>query len=416
LVEFLGDTDTLHEKLGLQIESKKSDQQQQQQKYVCDTGRGGHLCLFTPYLLRDYGYVEWPTQPWYQEQLSLTTGTHKEYSCPLGRCAVDLCDEPKFSKTVRFFLAGRQHLDEKDLLHDLVPELMPPTFDNVEAAQEYATEQQLKQQQQQGSESEAESDAKLLWFVKAVNQNGGRAVRVTNNLSSVTTLSPDEQIQVHVPRPLLIDNKYKFHVKTYQHISYCSPDGVWEVYMHDLFYLATASRPWSTQDLSDDAQITTMRTERLYPDHELRAKWNLTELLRSKFKTVMERAIERGKLQVPAPPNDNDTDNDEAAAAAALPPTPAQFEVNSADWMLDQDGRVYLIECNGIPVLYDPTSPQKQTLVTRGLRLYDRLYHEDPDKAVVNDSDLIREALALALKGRLPSTSLWKHVATISAP
>ena len=71
---------------------------------------------------------------------------------------------------------------------------------------------------------------------------------------------------------------------------------------------------------------------------------------------------------------------------------------------------IYLIECNGIPVLYDAGEPQ--ALVTRGLKLYDRLYKENPDTAVVNDHDLIQEALGLALTGKLPATSLWKHLGT----
>lgn len=325
----------------------------------------------------------------------MTTGSQKEYFCPLGRLTVDLCDEPKFSRSMRFFLSGRQHLDEKDLLHQLVPEMMPPTFSSIDSAQKYANNLPCCAE---------ESSPELLWFVKAVNQNGGRAVRIVAGLSNVGTLQADEQLQVHVPNPLLFDDKFKFHIKTYQHIS-CGKDGTWKVYMHDRFFLATASRPWSTTDLSDEAQITTMRTHRLYPDDEFRIKWNLTELIRSNFTTVMERVIQRGMLQVP-PPNVDDN------AVTSMP----QFEVNSADWMLDKDGGIYLIECNGIPVVYDPTSPKKQALVTRGLKLYETLYHEDSENAVVNDSDLIQDALSLALKGTLPTASLWKHVTTIARP
>lgn len=81
--------------------------------------------------------------------------------------------------------------------------------------------------------------------------------------------------------------------------------------------------------------------------------------------------------------------------------------------MLDQDGRMYLIECNGIPVLYD--GEQSQTLCTRGLKLYDQLYKENPNTAVVNDHDLLKEAVTLAMTGSPPSNSLWKDIATIPA-
>ena len=81
--------------------------------------------------------------------------------------------------------------------------------------------------------------------------------------------------------------------------------------------------------------------------------------------------------------------------------------------MLDEDGRIYLIECNGIPVLYDPK--QSQPLCTKGLQLYDSLYKQDPDNAVVNDHDLIKDAVDLTMTGKLPSNSHWKQVATIPA-
>ena len=386
LVDFLEAKDLLHERIDLETHGNNYNHNTQQLKYVCDCGRGGHLSLYMPYLLRDHGYIEWPTQPWYQETKSLCGST--QYNCPLGRHMVDLCDEPQFSRCVRFFLAGRQHLDEKDLLHQLVPEFMPPTFDSIEAAQAYAAVEET-------------NTTKLLWFIKAVNQNGGRAVRVTRDLPT-EPLAADQQLQVHVPRPLLYEQQQrKCHVKTYQYLA-CSSSStddpsaaVWQLYMHDLFYLSTASRPWSVDDLSDDAQITTMRTHRLYPDNPWRVQWNLTEIFHAKMKALIQRAVEQAKLQ------EQDT--------AAL-----QFEVNSADWMLDEDGRVYLIECNGIPVLYDAGSNPPQALVTKGLNPYDKLYKENPATAVVNDHDLIKEALGLALTGKLPEASLWKQVASIS--
>lgn len=384
LVDYLEATDLLHEQIDL---DKATVNGKAKTKYVSNCDRGGHLSLFMPYLLRDHGYTEWPIQPWYQEQTNSLT--NKQYNCPLGRRMVDLCDEPKFSSCVRFFLAGRQHLDEKDLLHAIVPEFMPPTFPSMEAANAYAAEQP--------------KNTDLLWFIKAVNQNGGRAVRVTRDLATEPPLGPDEQLQVHIPRPLLYEER-KCHVKTYQFLS-CTTNGdeiAWQVYMHDLFYLSTASRPWSTDDLSDEAQITTMRTHRLYPDNPWRVQWNLTAVVRAKMQTLMERAVEQKKLVVPEPIEGQDS----VSTKSAL-----QFEINSADWMLDEDGRVYLIECNGIPVLYDAGMPQ--ALVTKGLNLYDGLYQQNPDAAVVNDHDLIQEAVGLALTGKVPKTSLWTHLTSI---
>ena len=186
----------------------------------------------------------------------------------------------------------------------------------------------------------------------------------------------------------------------------------WQLYMHDLYYLATADKPWSPADTSDEAQITTMRTHRLYPDHPWRLEWKLTQKCRQNMQIVLQRAVEQGKLQSTHVTNKNAAanNNGETKGRKKLdhPHAALQFEINSADWMLDQDGRMYLIECNGIPVLYDAGMPQ--ALVTRGLKLYDRLYQENPDTAVVNDHDLIQEALGLALTGKLPATSLWTHL------
>ena len=403
LVEYLEGVDLLHTKIDIVPSTPRNTI-----KYVCDCGRGGHLSLFLPYLIRDYGYVPWPTQPWYKEMSSSLSHTgSKEYHCPLGRRVVDLCDEPQFGSGTRFFLAGRQYLDEKDLLYDLVPELMPPTFHSLEAAQEFVSQNYTDSKQEP-----------LIWFLKKVNQNGGRAVTVIHGLPN-RPLAKDEQLQLHIPNPLLFHEHsssspnrttpsekgiYKCHVKTYVHIA-CVPSNepgsatCWQLYMHDLFYLLTASRPWSVQDLSDEAQITTLRTHRLYRDHPWRVKWQLTEKCHTRMATVLERAVQQGKLQQTPGPVD-------PSSKAAL-----QFEINSADWMLDESGRIYLIECNGIPVLYDAGTPQ--ALITRGLKSYDKLYKENPETAVVNDHDLIEEGLALALKGCVTETSLWKHVATI---
>jgi len=81
---------------------------------------------------------------------------------------------------------------------------------------------------------------------------------------------------------------------------------------------------------------------------------------------------------------------------------------------LDEDGRIYLIEINGIPVLYD--AGESQELCTKGLKLYDRLYNENPESAVVNDHDLLQEAIGLALTGKLPKSSLWTHIISIPSP
>jgi hypothetical protein len=138
---------------------------------------------------------------------------------------------------------------------------------------------------------------------------------------------------------------------------------------------------------------------KVYRDHLWRVLWNLTDLCHRNIQLVVRRAVEQGKLQV------------EAKLDRCEKKTTLQFEIHSADWMLDEDGRMYLIECNGIPVLYDPG--QNQPLLTRGLQLYDRLYKENPDAAVVNDHELMKDAVHLAIQGSPPKDSLWTHVCSI---
>jgi len=402
--------DLLHERLmDLPLTGNVNDEQTKEQtsrlqKYVCDCGRGGHLSLYIYYLVRDYGYNEWPRQPWFQD---ITKG--KKYYCPLGRRVVDLCDEPQFSSCIRFFLSGREWLDEKDLLYSLVPELMPPTFHTLQDAQDYRDNFGI--------------NSNHIWFLKKVNQNGGRAVNVLNKLPT-EPLTPDEQIQLHIPRPLLFhksqdingneipNERYKCHVKTYQWIGCVyNSDGTlsWQLYMHDLYYLATAYLPWDPENLSDDVQITTMRTHRLYSDHPWRVEWDLTKKCQKNMEMILQVAVDKGKLKCPTSQicsTSSNTGNKTVPSKGA-----SQFEINSADWMLDEEGIMYLIECNGIPVLYDPEI--SQPLLTRGLKLYDGLYKNDPEGAVVNDHDLLKESIGLALEGKLPKSSLWTHIVTI---
>ena len=380
------------------------------QKYVCDCDRGGHLSLFMFYLIRDYGYIKWPRQPWFQDIMK----QGKQYWCPLGKRIVDLCDEPQFGSSTRFFLSGREWLDEKDLLYKLVPEMMPPTFHNIEDAQKHSH-----------TYIDSTDYGPRIWFLKKVNQNGGRAVDVLHELPS-RPLEPDEQLQVHIPRPLLfrkmslIDGKellrnHKCHVKTYQWIG-CTKDHTtnkisWKLYMHDLYYLATADKPFDQNDLSDEVQITTMRTHRLYDDDPWRIQIGLTQKCEKRMGIIFRRAIEQDKLKYIPSMSHEKNQKPHIPTSSVSGKSTLQFEINSADWMLDTDGKMYLIECNGIPVLYVPEI--QQPLITRGLKLYDGLYKKNPKEAVVNDTDLVKDAVGLALKGELPKKTLWKHIATV---
>lgn len=335
-------------------------------KYFSDCGRGGHLSIFASHLLLR-GYHPWPTQCWYQEPL-----TGKSYQCPVGRCVVDICDEPQFSRT-SLFVSGREHLDEKDKLLQLVPHLLPPTFTSLEDAAQYA-----------------ENTTGGVWFVKEADKNGGRAVKVVRSLSECR-LEPDTKyvIQPHLPNPLLFERR-KCHVKSYQYIS-CDESGNWDLFLYKTAFLPTADKAWVPDDTSPEVQISSLRNRRL-PEND---PWSIQHSVSIKYRgmvcEIVQKAIEKGLLK----------------------PRPGkkQFEIFSADFMLDQDDRMYLIECNFTPVMYDPHG--KQELTTRGLRSYAELYRNDPENAVVNDHEMVRDALALAFGDEPGPNSQWERVLSV---
>jgi hypothetical protein len=55
-------------------------------------------------------------------------------------------------------------------------------------------------------------------------------------------------------------------------------------------------------------------------------------------------------------------------------PLQKQFEIFAADFILDTSGRLWIIEFNFSPVLYDPMLHKEQNLVTAGLKAYDKQY------------------------------------------
>ena len=89
--------------------------------YASDCGRRGHGAHYVKLLLQRPGWHTYPTQTWYEDFIK------GEFKCPLGKTAVDFCDEPEFSK-VSMYLSGREHLDEKDKVIELAGRFMPKTY------------------------------------------------------------------------------------------------------------------------------------------------------------------------------------------------------------------------------------------------------------------------------------------------
>ena len=74
-------------------------------------------------------------------------------------------------------------------------------------------------------------------------------------------------------------------------------------------------------------------------------------------------------------------------------PGEKQFEIFSADFMVDTSGKVWFMESNFGPVLFDPLAGQ--ALTTNGLREYQRLYEAHGDAVKVNDHVMIRDAMQM---------------------
>jgi len=353
-------------------------------RYLADCQRSGHMHLYASALLRRGGWRKYPTQLWYNDALS-----GRKFLCPVGRPILDFCDEPAFSK-ISMFIKGREWLDEKEKIASLAGESMPKTY--VIRSGNWAEEAPL-------------SDESKLFFLKEAEKNGGRAVQVYSSpaecLANATDATSTYVVQGHISSPMLTIDGHKCHMKVYC-LLHCGDDGVsWTLYTCKDGYLSVASKRWSPTDNSHEAQITSLRNKRLkagcVPDN-FKAWPDVYGRCRALIADIVGRAIDRGRLR-------GRKDK-------------AQYEIFSADFILDEFDKLWCIEFNFTPVLYDPRA--NQPLTTRGLQFYDDLYKKGGGKAEIDDSDVISDAVELMFgqwtDGKmLPrEDSLWELCVTIT--
>ena len=378
----------IHERIGL---SDYRCESPLQQRYMANCGRAGHFFLFEPYLK---GLHHFPVQYWYDEPLS-----GKTYQCPLGKRVLDFCDEPQFSK-VSMYIKGREWLDEKDLILNIASEYMPETFcfEHGECKCETPS-------------VDSESDA--VWFLKDANKNGGRAVSVCPTydacVSLARSLSSDRfVVQHHISNPALHEGR-KCHLKYYCFLQ--EQNNIWELFTFSSVFLCTSREAWSPSNQNLSCQISTLRDLRLQSsftgtEHDAtlnnvdESVWSarIHETCRDTISQVIQNAIQGGKLK----PRSGHR---------------KQFEIFSADFVPTTDGKVFLLEFNFTPVLYDPVYNPDQQLTTKGLSEYARRYREKgstDDPSVIDDHDMIHSALELAFenegivrKGKMEKTSMW---------
>merc|ERR1719265_1038201 len=154
-------------------------------------------------------------------------------------------------------------------------------------------------------------------------------------------------VQQHIADPLLMPDGRKCHIKFYV-LLVGLEDGVrWHLYTFKDGYLSISPNAWSPTDISKETQVTIIRSERIND-------WDAWEDAYPKCKEavgrVMKTAVESGKLEGRLGKK--------------------QFEILSADFIVDTNKDVWLFEFNMSPVLKDPQDAPK-----------------------VNDADMIRGAL-----------------------
>jgi len=318
---------------------------QQKYKYCTNCKVGGHGQRFCEYFLERPDWRVYPHQKWFEDEKA------NEYHCPLGKKLVDFADESHFSR-VAMYLKGRAWLEEKTKVLELGPGLIPETFI-------------IEKGQWKGAGPPADDQVdNLPWFVKEADRNWGTSVHVCSKPSSCLGLAKPDSVYVvqqHIRDPLLTEDGRKCHIKFYV-LLVCMEDGVrWHLYTFKDGYLSISPNPWNPEDISKETQVTIIRSERIgdwkvWPDVYPKCKAAVAK--------VMNCAVTSGKLEGRLGKR--------------------QFEILSADFIVNTSGDVWLFEFNMSPVLKDPQDAPK-----------------------VNDADMIRGALSIVVPWEGGSPDLW---------
>jgi hypothetical protein len=320
---------------------------QQKYRYCTNCKVGGHGQRFCEYFLERPDWRIYPNQKWFEDE------KRNEYHCPLGKKLVDFADESHFSR-ISMYLKGRACLEEKTKVMELAPGMMPETYIIKEGAW-------------QGPPPPPDHEvSNYPWFVKEADRNWGTSVHVCHKPSECLSLvKPDATyvVQQHIKDPLLMKDGRKCHIKFYVLLIGMEDAIRWNLYTYKEGYLSISPNAWSPEDISKETQVTIIRSERIagweaWPDAYPKCKAAVAK--------VMERAVTSGKLEGRTGKR--------------------QFEILSADFIVDTHGDVWLFEFNMSPVLKDPQDAPK-----------------------VNDSDMIRGALHIVCPYDGGSPMLWDH-------
>jgi len=365
LIDDIGGVDILSANAKQSFMDIMSGNQESSALFATDCGRRGHGFRFIGLLLERGTWKCYPSQIWYEDFVK------GEFYCPLGKKVVDFCDEPEFSK-VAMYLAGREHLDEKDKVIEIAGKYMPKTY--------CLEDGKWVGEEPPGDDEEGSTVAP--WFIKEADKNlGGDAIEIVSSPSEImNNVSKTKRyvVQQHIRNPLLTDDGRKTHLKFYV-LLICEDDGMtWTLYTYRGALLSISPKPWSPSDLSQDTQITIHRHPE--PPGETEGWKQHWEAVYDKCKAgtseVIKRAISTGKLK-------------------GRPKK--QFEVFSVDWMPDTHGNIWMFEFNMSPAV---CQKEFNDISKRDIRR---------DYLMQHDEIMLREALniVLPLEGNGSSTSDW---------
>eukprot|EP01065_Artemidia_motanka_P019262 TRINITY_DN2283_c0_g1_i7.p1 TRINITY_DN2283_c0_g1~~TRINITY_DN2283_c0_g1_i7.p1 ORF type:complete len:913 (+),score=198.15 TRINITY_DN2283_c0_g1_i7:202-2739(+) len=333
--------------------------------YCSDCKVGGHGKRFCEYLLKRPEWRCYPHHKWGPEK-------ERQPWCPLGMRMVDFCDETFFSH-IAMYLRGRIWIEDKAKLYQLVPEIMPKTW-NVAKKQWFVDP----------GAPPSDLGHPHCWFLKESDRNFGSSIFIGKTAEECLQAADPTcvyVVQQHIERPLLIEG-CKFHVRAYI-LLVAQDDGVsWDLYTYRDGYLSISPVPWKLEDRTTEAQVTTRRNRRCIG-------WEHWDRVYQEYRQQMElatrRAVERRRLEGELHRR--------------------QFEVVAADVMVDEDMRCWLIEFNVSPSLKDPigSAVGDDALVST---------HE------LDDSALITAALQIAIPPATPAADdgMWDHVCRIDGP
>lgn len=255
-------------------------------------------------------------------------------------------------------IRGHLWMEDKTKLFEVVPQHMPDTY-------------VIQDRQWRHGRAPPPDDqvSGLPWFVKEADRNWGTSVhccRCPSECMGFAKQGAVYAVQQHIAAPLCMDDGRKCHIKFYI-LLFSREDGKsWELYTYRDGYLSISPNRWTPDDLSKETQVTIIRTERI---RSWRHWATAYPKCRDSMADVIRQLVQKGKL--------------------VATPGRLQFEIMSADYIVDESHDVWLFEFNTSPVLKDP--------------------QDSPD---VHDGDLIQGALSIVLPWEGGDPGLWEHALT----